>query len=346
MFSVEQLMIPVWDTEVIYDEALTMVRSNGVCEAPLLFMPLEILKVTSADKTKEYEEGIDYEVEGNIFRLTENSRIFAFEENELIFETEQPNGTTYPTVDGKWSLLQGGHYFHDRQIEVTYKKAKTESEFTVDFCGHLLPKTMKKLQNKEPLKIVLFGDSISEGSNSSGRMMTTPFLPVWGQLLALKLGQHYETTVNLINTAKGGMDSLWAIENASELAGKHKPDLAIIAFGMNDREEADKFAKNLEKIKEIILEDSPETEFILCATTAANPIIRMPGWYIHQDAYRETVLALEEPGTAIADFNSMQKYLMKAKRYIDLTGNNVNHPNDFMARCHAHVIADMLIKRR
>ena len=56
MFSVEQLMIPVWDTEVIYDEALTMVRSNGACEAPLLFVPLEIMKVTSADKTEEYEE--------------------------------------------------------------------------------------------------------------------------------------------------------------------------------------------------------------------------------------------------------------------------------------------------
>ncbi|MBQ4558917.1 MAG: hypothetical protein IJA54_01150 [Tyzzerella sp.] len=33
----------------------------------------------------------------------------------------------------------------------------------------------------------------------------------------------------------------------------------------------------------------------------------------------------------------------EGKRFIDMTGNNVNHPNDFLIRCHAHVISAMLI---
>ena len=343
MFSVEQLMIPVWDTEVIYDEALTMVRSNGVCEAPLLFMPLEILKVTSADKTKEYEEGIDYEVEGNVFRLTEGSRIFAFKEEELIFDEKPEGKSTYPMADGRWALSD---YFHQKQIVVTYRKEKTPSGFEVGYCGQLLPRTMEKLKNKEPLTIVTYGDSITEGSNSSGQLLLTPFLPCWGTLLMLRLRQHYGAMVRVINTAVGGMDSIWGVENAAERVGMRNPDLVIIAFGMNDRQDGKQFAENIKKIKETTLQHAPNAEFILCATSLQNPILDLPGWHEHLEEYREELLEMEEMGTAIADFNRLQKFLMQTKRYIDLTGNNVNHPNDFWVRCHAQVIADMLIERR
>lgn len=342
MYSVEQLMIPIWDTEVIYDEALTMVRSNGVAEAPLLFTPLEVLKVTSADKTKEYEQGVDYEVEGNVFRLTENSRIPVYTNEELIFDEKPEGKDSYSTADGKWALSE---YFHSKQIAVTYTKAKTPCDFVVPYCGHLLPRTMEKLKNKEPLKIVTYGDSITVGGNCSGELLLTPFLPCWGTLLTLSLRQHYQTRVNTINTAEGGMDSIWGVAHVADRVGKHQPDLAIIAFGMNDRQDADRFVDNIQRMQEIILQHSPNTEFILCATMLQNPIIKLPGWHEHLEEYREKLLELEETGTAIADFNRMQKYIMKGKRYIDTTGNNVNHANDFLERCHAQVLADMLINR-
>ena len=343
MFSVEQLMIPVWDTEVIYDEALTMVRSNGVAEAPLLFMPLEILKVTSADKTEEYEKETDYTVEGNMFRLTENSRIPVYAEEELIFDEKPEGKSTYPMVDGRWALSD---YFHSKQIEVTYRKVKEPSSFEVAYCGHLLPRTIEKLKSKEPITIVTYGDSITEGSNSSGQLLMTPFLPSWPTLLMLKLRQQYGSMVRVINTAVGGMDSIWGVEHAAECVGMRNPDLAIIAFGMNDRQDGKQFAENIKKIKKITLQHSPNAEFILCATSLQNPILDLPGWHEHLEEYREELLKMEEMGTAIADFNRLQKFLMQSKRYIDLTGNNVNHPNDFWVRCHAQVLADMLIKRR
>ena len=53
MYTFEQLMQPVWNAEIIYDEALTFVKKDGVAEAPLLFEPEEILAVTSADKNQK-----------------------------------------------------------------------------------------------------------------------------------------------------------------------------------------------------------------------------------------------------------------------------------------------------
>jgi len=35
---------------------------------------------------------------------------------------------------------------------------------------------------------------------------------------------------------------------------------------------------------------------------------------------------------------SMSRRLLETKRFRDYTGNNVNHPNDFMARVYAQVV--------
>lgn len=343
MYSFEQLMTSVWDTEIVYDESLTMVECNGRTEAPLLFTPQEIISVTSADKTIEYCEGKDWVVQENKFCLTLGSRIFRFQEEELIFDQERP-GKCFATKDGRYSLFSEGHFFHDRQISVTYKKEKQNFGFCPSFCGDCLSRSISKLRNKEEFKIVLYGDSIAAGANSSGLTLTTPFLPNWGNLVAENLRRNYGSNVRLINTSAGGMDSCWGIKNAKELVGQHAPDLAIIAFGMNDRIPAERFVENIKEIRDIIMQASPKTEFILCATTIPNKILK--GFYAYQKDYKEALETLKQPGTEIADFYGMQKQMLEKKRFIDMTGNNVNHPNDFMIRCHAQVISDMLIDKK
>lgn len=341
MTTFEQLMSPIWDSEIIYDEFLTMVRSNGVCQAPLLFEPKEVLSVTSADKLMEYEEGKDWELRDGQLCLTEESRMFAFDEGDLIFDANRPDDS-FPTVDGQYSLFKEGHFFHDRQICVTYKKAAGSLEFVPSFCGENLPKTMAKLHNKEGLKVVLYGDSIAAGANSSGMTLTTPFLPRWGNLFVECLRRYYGTKVELSNPSVGGKDSHWGFEHATSKVAEHKPDLAIIAFGMNDRDRGDVFAETIRKTMERIKETSPNTEFILCATTVPNK--RVKGFYHYQDEYLNALNQLKQAGIAIADFYSMQQALLTKKRFIDMTGNNLNHPNDFLIRCHAQVLAAMLIQ--
>lgn len=346
MLTFEQLLQPVWDTDIIYDEALTFIKEGAKAQAPLMFEPAQILSVTSADKTVAYEEGKDYTVEGNLITLTGDTRMFFFTEEEMLFDTAVP-GKCFPTKDGRFSLFSEGHFFHDRQIAVTYRKKSGGLSWKPEYAGALLPRTINKLENKETVKIVLYGDSISAGYNASGETLTTPFLPTFGALLGEKLRRHYGAPVEVINTAVGGMATEWGIENALVRAGDYKPDLCIIAFGMNDGHarglNGEQFARNIATIKELIQEVSPETEFILCATTMPNTILEH--FYGYQDKYYDVLKELECPGTAIASFYHMQKALLEKKRFVDMTGNNVNHPNDFMIRCHAAVLIDMLIPR-
>lgn len=340
MYCFDELMLPIWDTEMIYDESVTMVRSNGMAEAPLLFTPQEIISVTSADKTVQYEEGRDWKFTNERFRLTEQSRIFAFSEHELIFDEEKP-AACFATTDGKYSLFHEGHFFHDRQIAITYKKGEEKLDFIPEFCKQGLRKSISKLEKGQPLKIVLYGDSIAVGANSSGMTLTTPFLPNWGELFAENLRRYYHSDIKLINTSVGGMNSYWGVENAKKLVGDYTPDLAILAFGMNDRDKPDKFAETVGRMRNVILKSSPETEFIICATTIPNK--RLRDFYHYQGGYRQALSALEDERTVIANFYGMQKCLLERKRFIDLTGNNVNHPNDFMIRCHAQLLSAMII---
>ena len=46
-------------------------------------------------------------------------------------------------------------------------------------------------------------------------------------------------------------------------------------------------------------------------------------------------------GAAVADITAMHRYVSSRKRFIDMTGNNVNHPNDFFHRLHAMYYSEM-----
>ena len=341
-YSFEQIMAPVWSSPIIYEESLTMSEKNGVAEASLLFRPGKILAVTSADRTMEYLQGQDWEIEGRCFRLTLNSRIFRFRQEELLFDEERP-GECFVTKDSRYSLFGEGHFFHDRQISITYEKEDGDLDMAQESVLPYLTKMAKKLKQKEPLKIVLLGDSITEGYNSSGLTGAPPYLPTWGELLAEQLRRHYKTEVELINNAVAGKKSAWGIETAKERAGVYRPDLVIIAFGMNDTLIPDEFVKNITMIMEKIREDVPEAEFLLCATTLPNAILQ--GFNAYQGEYGEALKQLKQKGVGVADFGQMHRKLLGRKRFIDMTGNNVNHPNDFLTRCHAQLVAEMMMGR-
>ena len=66
----------------------------------------------------------------------------------------------------------------------------------------------------------------------------------------------------------------------------------------------------------------------------------MPEFWAHQDEYSESLKGLEGMGVAIADIQAVQKEIGKRKLYIDITGNWLNHPNDYLAR----ILAQEVIK--
>ena len=59
--------------------------------------------------------------------------------------------------------------------------------------------------------------------------------------------------------------------------------------------------------------------------------------------YRDALAEIRKPGIALADMTSMWAEMLKHKKDWDLTGNGVNHPNDFGHRVYAQVLSSLLI---
>jgi len=58
--------------------------------------------------------------------------------------------------------------------------------------------------------------------------------------------------------------------------------------------------------------------------------------------YLAALKTLESKQIAVADVWSVASHILKTKRYCDVSGNHVNHPNDFMVRVYAQVTDALL----
>ena len=156
--------------------------------------------------------------------------------------------------------------------------------------------------------------------------------------------EKWKSPICFHNTSVGGVDSDWAIENAVQRAGAYQPDLVILGFGMNDRCGMEEYRNKTNKLMEVIRKVSLETEFLLLATTLPNELADTEPYHFwaHQDEYSESLMGLEGAGVAVADIQAVQKEIGKRKRYIDITGNWLNHPNDYLARIQAQVVIETL----
>ena len=58
--------------------------------------------------------------------------------------------------------------------------------------------------------------------------------------------------------------------------------------------------------------------------------------------FRDDLKKLCGKGIVLADMTEMWDSLLKAKSFLDITGNGVNHPNDFGHRVYAQVLLSLL----
>ncbi|MCE9546764.1 MAG: hypothetical protein K8T25_14890, partial [Planctomycetia bacterium] len=305
--------------------------------------------VTNAARDVTYEEGKDYVLDeaGGRITLPKGSRI-AFKTKDELYPLMSAKG---PKIGGKRGepgrgiLFSEGAFYHGMQVEATYRCAPGQwTGYVPKFAGDVLPRTLMKLNAKEPIKMLLLGDSISEGYNASKFTKAKPAAPPYGQLVAKGLEKQYGSQVAFENYAHAGWQSRGGWDQAKrEKLGAKKPDLVVIAFGMNDvgYRNAAAFQQNIKGIMETIRRDSPATEFILVA-----PMLGNPQWSLAMEQfplYRDALKPLCGPGVALADMTSIWQELLKRKTFYDLTGNGVNHPNDFGHRLYAQTILALLV---
>lgn len=88
----------------------------------------------------------------------------------------------------------------------------------------------------------------------------------------------------------------------------------------------------------------PECEVILVSSMTGHPNWQLtrPGRdFEFADALRD-FCAGSDPSIALADVQKVWKKLLERKDFYDLSGNGVNHPNDYGHRVYASVILQLL----
>ena len=348
MLTKSQLRTPVWDTDTVYAESLLFVRNaDGIAEAPLLFPPVEILRFTDPGGSIEYEAGRDYTLNGSTVRLTENSHIFAFTEAELYPEQGEHGKTSFPDATGN-ILFREGRFFPERIVYITYKCRNTWQGIRPYLADKALPRTFAKLRGGEDICVLLNGDSISAGANATALLQMPPYQPDFGTMLYDALTDAYSGSIRYVNTSVGGKGIDWAVKNVQANICDYAPDLVIVGFGMNDGGKTpEEFAAKCRTLLSLVRAKKPETEFLLIATSTPNPRLTNPRakFWGSQSMQRPELdkIAADTEGVAVADITAMQRELMRSKRFLDLTSNHVNHPNDFFYRCYTHFLSGMLI---
>lgn len=342
------MLRPFWLGEAMEGESVLFVRDGktGEARASVLFPIDRLQSVSSSSGEVRYEEGRDYVWKPGSREIVvpAGSRIVVSTPGDL---RRPANSQKYRLThrDGNGEIYFGALLeYHALQTIVSYSHAPGLWKAPAPkFDPAALPNTLKKLKTREPLKIVVLGDSISTGCNASGWADGKPFQPAYPDLLGRMLREKYKGPVDVANLSVGGMDSAWGLTQAGKVA-EAGPDLVLIAFGMNDsagRPAAD-FQEKIAATMKAIRETRPAAEFVLVATMVGNP-----DWVtLKQELfpqYRDALAKLCGPGVVLADVTSVWSEFHRLKHDRDHTGNGVNHPNDFGHRVYAQVIGALLI---
>ena len=280
-------------------------HGESIVEGRLLFVPDDVVAVTSAAGDETYVEGEDYLVDRGARRIV------------------RPAGSRMPQA-----------------VVVTYTHSDSPPFQAPGAKQGTLARVTARLKRGEPVTVCLTGDSISEGYDVSGFHRVPPHQPAFGQLVATSLEQHYGAPVHLHNLAAAGWTAADAVWDASRIAAP-APDLVIVAFGMNDASYADvdEFAGNVSTVMRRVRDHVPGVEFMLVSSMLPTPECHwvVPGRFAE---YRAALAGMTGEGVDLADVTGLWTAIVARKDPHDLSGNGLNHPNDFGHRVYAQVILD------
>ena len=358
----EEYVRPFWKGDTVLGESV-FVLENALGELRpfrLAFPIRRVISVRSGDLRTTYREGADYRVneygeleivrEGSIPRLLWNDHRFSE------FDASRDDRMASADALGAWRT---GDLFSDRegmrawQIAVSYSHAESNIYDVTQGKSEKFPHLLRLLGENRPVTVVGYGDSITYGWAASGMqdIRKPPYCRPYAQMIVDFLLDRSGVQIKHVNCSVSGKCTDWA-ERDENLAGviSAKPDLVILAFGMNDggvfRPEV--FSERLRSIMRKIRIVCPHTEFLLISPILPNPLVAFTAGSsilrYHRE-YPRALLAIEQEtqGVACANVTAVHELLLERKSLQDTLSNNVNHPNDFMHRVYAQVALKTLL---
>lgn len=321
--------------------------TDATAVSHLLFPATHIRQLTNRAGDVLFEEGKDFTLSADkvTIVLTPNSRIPFDTPADLYVKPNAANGISYKIGDpNTWLLWSEQAPFLKVQCAVTYEHDPgLWKGFVPAFAAQTLPKTMAKLKNKEPLTIGVTGDSISYGGEATIFHNLPPFRAPFFPQVVDGLKAFYGGPVVLKNHAVPGWSASNGLKDLPNVLAD-KPDLIFIAYGMNDvaGNDARGYGKNIKAIMDQIHQALPQCELILVSSSIGNP-----EWCMTPrerfPVYRDELKKLTGPGCDFVDITGVWEELLKHKTFWDITGNGVNHPNDFCHRIYAEMILRLLV---
>ena len=335
---------PLFSDSVMTNETVLFMGTDDV--APLMYRADEILSVTSFDLKTNYVEGVDWTFDAatHTIRPTANTRMPYYTEAEWYPES----GRFACNVPGKaYVFFSEGSTISLHQVCVTYRHSDSwEGPAPRDDSAAFAP-MLEVFAMRQGGKTLFYGDSITTAANSSGAIGCEPYIPGWPKQVHDGI---VEATGNVgleyVNTAVGGKNTQWGLDNVQERVIAHAPDFVLIAFGMNDTLSAADYSAKHEAMVNAIHAALPNAAVMLVSPMVPNleaTSFVSRGTLFPQ--YEQALVALVAKFRAAgfsrigcANVNTMHAAVLAKKRFRDMTGNNVNHCNDFSARIYRDTI--------
>lgn len=345
------LLEPIWSSPVIYGESILPIKrsADGAISAKLLFPAQGIIFARSANREHTLRPDEDFKMssDGTTISISPSVRISFVSDDDLYPLASSGKGYKHRTGHPDQNMLYGeGHWFHDRQLEVTYQRKLGKAEWSgpvPKLSDKELPRTFARLRAKEPITIGVSGDSITQGYNASGYTDAPPHMPPYPNLVAAQLSASFHSPVTLHNRAIAGWSIANGIADLDKLLAE-KPNLIIVAYGMNDvgRRDPEWFRGQIDTFINHVHNADSTIELIL-----VSPMLGHPEW-IHTPGemfpkYRDVLASFVGAGIALADLTGVWEELVKKKNILDMIGNGLNHPNDFGHRLYAQTILGLLL---
>lgn len=181
------------------------------------------------------------------------------------------------------------------------------------------PNFYQKLAEKQPVSVLVAGDSIAYGSSSSSP--DAAFAP----LFARGLQQTFGSPVSLTNISVGGTDSLFSYVavNRQTFAGQF--DLVVLCHGQNDAPKT--FLRNYESLLLTVLQQNPGCEIVCILESAQQE---------YTDKIQTILRCAAQYGCAVCD--TIAAFRESGKPYEALVSEDGVHPNDDGHRLYARTL--------
>lgn len=363
------IVAPLWHGDLVERETLMPVEPDRLLR--LLFRADSIRSVTSADGKTVYRENEDYRCTDGALELLPGTSIPVMKESEY-YHYVSPVPTHLETMyhgESVSTYWGDGLTMSARQIAVTYTHSDRWEGELPPVCRSAFSRLLSKLEKGEDVTFFFYGDSITRGASATALTGVEPFLPIWAHLFTVYAAEKYGYTVRYIasglertdpkageerygnrgtltyiNTAVGGWRSQNGIDSfdthVRPFLSEHGCDLLVLGFGMNDgKNTTEEERTNLSALIGLFRELSPACEVAMIATMLPNPEATN-GWFRNQHLFEamQKELAASVGACAVVPMTSVSRYILTRKRFRDYSGNNINHPNDFMVRVYLHTL--------